>query len=404
MTNPNFSSKSSGALIYFSSTPMSRVLVTFLQISGIFVYTWPRSPVPCRPSLSLPLCFWALFFRILMVCATYLYIAKVQSFTTGMNIGTFSNNMTWAATAIAGSLAQFTFLFKNKTFAELYEEFDKLPYREDDGDQPSKMLLLIRITISCSTMIVFLLQRLPEKSHDPYFIGLLCLCLFFMYGQSISLSILLKNKLKFLAKVVHRSTEETVEQVASIRQTMVQVAFIRKTADQVFSTQLSRVKDHDIDHLLLPLVQLEEKIGQVELLKAKTVECFYSSVTLVLGAFIVATITGIFSCFTDFSHNYNMVPNLIAFFFIMINLCYTGQMFTDKINESIWVLRQLSMSTKVETVKASIHRIIGYLQHLGRLDMKGWYSLNVSTLVSLLSFMATYLVILLQVGWQRLDT
>ncbi|XP_045105965.1 uncharacterized protein LOC123501272 [Portunus trituberculatus] len=159
----------------------------------------------------------------------------------------------------------------------------------------------------------------------------------------------------------------------------------------------------DGDEVVAALNRLEEKIYVVDKLLQKASMVFCEPMIVFFVCFTISAITGTFFIYLE-GHKARGIAIYVALCYLyIIRICHIGHVFTHKILDAIQLLRRVSSRSDDERVKASVERLVSYLATLSRLDLKGWCTLNLSTLGSVLSSMATYLVILLQVGGMRID-
>ncbi|XP_050728713.1 uncharacterized protein LOC127004669 [Eriocheir sinensis] len=156
-----------------------------------------------------------------------------------------------------------------------------------------------------------------------------------------------------------------------------------------------------ISNLLLP---------QVELLRRKTVDYFMFAVSTLMCGFTISVIVCLYCGIRSLTGEYLGIVSpfmrIVSFVICsttLFHLCYSTHHFSQQVQRVSSQLRDLRVVAPGEENKAQLHYLIWTLESMETFDMGSWYHLNPNTLVSVTTFVLTYLVVLLQVGSYKIQ-
>ncbi|XP_068200449.1 uncharacterized protein [Palaemon carinicauda] len=86
---------------------------------------------------------------------------------------------------------------------------------------------------------------------------------------------------------------------------------------------------------------------------------------------------------------------------ISISICLSGQMYTDQVTEIERKIERLAIENRGAIMLSQMSLCLMKLRRMRTFDVCGWFTLGHQTLVGMASFIATYLVVLLQVGGEQ---
>ncbi|XP_068201757.1 uncharacterized protein [Palaemon carinicauda] len=150
------------------------------------------------------------------------------------------------------------------------------------------------------------------------------------------------------------------------------------------------------------LLDLQREVHSVDCVLRNVVGFFSPFVSLCIFGCSITTITSCYKFFTT-KGQIEYASGILIFFGFMFIPCHTGQVFTNQMQQSSFDLRSgLSSITNFED-RVHVQHLASRLNEMSRIDINGCFTLGYHTLISIGSFIATYVVVLLQVGPDEVD-
>ncbi|XP_069989572.1 uncharacterized protein [Penaeus vannamei] len=124
--------------------------------------------------------------------------------------------------------------------------------------------------------------------------------------------------------------------------------------------------------------------------------------SLIVCSMIMYDISVVYIMIEDINSNTTRLYENAVYFLqgnmIVVLLCAVSQTFCNKVRSVVGVLKDVRCQLLHEPLKLQVQYLISLLKDSEVIDAGGWYTLGYGTLVSAGSFVATYVVVLLQVG------
>ncbi|XP_068200450.1 uncharacterized protein [Palaemon carinicauda] len=83
---------------------------------------------------------------------------------------------------------------------------------------------------------------------------------------------------------------------------------------------------------------------------------------------------------------------------ISVSICLFGQMYTDQVTEIQRKIERWAFENQDAAMLSQMSLCLMKLRRMRTFDVCGWFTMGHQTLVGMATFIATYLVVLLQVG------
>ncbi|KAG0720458.1 hypothetical protein GWK47_048467 [Chionoecetes opilio] len=347
-----------------------RVLVTLMQLCSCFPYRIPATSDP--PVFSLPLCLWNVFLQLLFIAWNINAFRELFTANLSSDIGTAVFIYAVAAMMVAMFVATMLTGLRSNMLADMLHDLsvmkDILPPSRYRWYHNTKTIVLL------SFMVIFpLCYGMNHVTGLDYSIAW---TIFFTPLSITSIAMLLLPEelpamvFGLLARRLLVATEATVVTVSGL---LVPDGSFKRESDVTAATEAMR--------------DLQAVIREVEVQREKGTRCFFPVTTLFLLMGVVLAITGPYAIQKSKVEGWFTYVSLLIACYILVRFSHMGQDFVNQVGR----VRQ-------------IKQVLWSLSPLLTFNMCGWYTLGYSSLLGLMNTVVTYVVIILQVGGQAVQT
>ncbi|XP_063887872.1 uncharacterized protein LOC135115254 isoform X1 [Scylla paramamosain] len=391
----------------YASSPILRGLVLGLQVMGCLVYTWPAS-ARARPSPAL--CAWAVLVQLSLLAWLFIEIYIEVNHHHFLCIGEVAHVLAVVFDLAALALLPAFLTVRSRLISRVLAGLGDIPYPHG----PTYMcrasqlmhILMVLVAFSFITWTYVVSESALATVWKPVF----ALLNIFVIARVFFTVMLFRLLFHSLAEEIrdetrqladrhdlsclepsdhdhddHGGCQRSHDQLGNCNGNREGVkcppeeGVERNTPGNTWKDTQRLDEGHspagaDGDEVVAALNRLERKIYVVDGLLQGASTVFCEPMIVFFVCFTVSAITGTFFIYLEGHKAKNIAIYVVLCYIYIIRICYIGHVFTHKILDAIQFLRRVSSRCEDERVKASV-----------------------------LSSMATYLVILLQVGGMRID-
>ncbi|KAK3871616.1 hypothetical protein Pcinc_023269 [Petrolisthes cinctipes] len=349
-----------------------RALIVGLQVVGAFPYIVGKGDQ--KPRFSISLFLWSIFIHMFSLAG----ILTVMRFTSSYlsmpaALGSKAFFYSGCVTLVTASLSPLALMINSKKLANFL--WDTGSEADIQPNTRGKWSFLVPLLV-CLSMILFSLWYTihsikPDTAQEV------------IYLWVVMTVVILDFTL--LMDLIEKTTSVLSQHLAA-------------HANDILQLNATETDDKDSATLISALHALKNTGRKVEKRMGLLLDCLFPLINIYLVPGIVGAVCSSYAILNPRVPNDSPIPFLFVAYFVIFRLCRMGAHFVRQVDATIGSVRDVGVQCSSEAVQTKVREVVSELAGLQRFSVCGWYCLDYSTLLTIVSTVVTYLVIMGQVG------